>query len=193
MNLPGPAGLFVPGSESPSAAWPDDRLVNACLDGDERAWNVLVEKYKRLIYSIAFRYHTTAEDAADIFQSVCVELFSELARVREPAALRGWLITVTTHTALRWRRRHVRREEMERPGVDVAEAPAVDPTYDDEREALERAQDLRESIAQLPERCQAMIRMLFSTIRPGRTPRWPRASGWRSGRSASFGAAASRS
>jgi len=148
-------------SDAPSPAWEDDRLVAACVNGDQRAWDALIAKYKRLIYSVILRYHATPEDAADLFQAVCLELFNELERIREPGALRGWLITVTARASLRWRQRRDRREGIERADVDVSALGVEDDRIADGREAIERAQDLRESIARLPERCQAMIRMLF--------------------------------
>jgi RNA polymerase sigma factor (sigma-70 family) len=161
MSLGSGARMLVLADDVPSPSWSDDRLVRACLDGDERAWNALIDKYKRLIYSVALRYHATPEDAADIFQSVCLDLFSELSRVREAGALRGWLMSVTSHAALRWRRRTVRRERVERPDIDASVVGEIQASPDADREALERAQDLRERLAQLPERCQTMLRMLF--------------------------------
>lgn len=161
MRIGGSMAWAVPASEGPSPAWPDERLVSACLDGDDRAWNALIHKYKRLIYSIALRYHTSPEDAADIFQSVCLDLFSELSRVREAGALRGWLMTVTSHTALRWRRRALRRDLVERPDIDASIVGELNPSPDNDQAAVEQAQDLREAVARLPERCQAMLRMLF--------------------------------
>ncbi|HEY3381195.1 MAG TPA: sigma-70 family RNA polymerase sigma factor [Vicinamibacterales bacterium] len=157
------AGLRLPiaMNDEPTPAWADDALVRACLVGDERAWHALVDKYKRLIYSIALRYHATPDDAADIFQSVCLELYSELGRLRQAAALRGWLITVTMHAALRWRKQSVRREQVERSDVDVSMIGDPHVVTDDDRSALDRAQDLREAIASLPPRCQAMVHMLF--------------------------------
>ena len=56
--------------EAPHRSWPDDRLVAACQDGDGRAWEALIEKYKNLIYAIPFRYGAQPDDAADIFQAV---------------------------------------------------------------------------------------------------------------------------
>jgi RNA polymerase sigma factor (sigma-70 family) len=155
------AARTVISADAPSPTWADDRLVRACLDGDERAWNALIDKYKRLIYSVALRYHATPPDAADIFQSVCLDLFSELSRVREAGALRGWLITVTSHTALRWRRRSVRRDLVECPDVDAALVGETQASSEADRETFERAQELREAVGRLPERCQSMLRMLF--------------------------------
>jgi RNA polymerase sigma factor (sigma-70 family) len=82
---------------NPSLAWSDDDLIASCRDGDQRAWNVLVEKYKNLVYSVPVKYHLSPEDAADVFQAVWMELYSELFNLRQPGALRGWLVTVATH------------------------------------------------------------------------------------------------
>jgi RNA polymerase sigma factor (sigma-70 family) len=161
MSIARHASALLPVVETPSTAWPDDRLVRACLDGDQLAWNALIDKYKRLIYSIALRYHATPEDAADIFQAVCLDLYCELPRVRDAAALGGWLITVTTHAALRARRRQARRDEIERRDDVYPAIGAGDLLPHEEREALERAQAVREALSRLPERCQAMLRMLF--------------------------------
>ena len=48
----------------------DARLVEACLEGDQRAWDTLIGKYEKLIYAIPRKYHATPDDAADIFQAV---------------------------------------------------------------------------------------------------------------------------
>jgi len=45
----------------------------------------LIDKYRNLIYSIPIKYRASPEDAADIFQSVCLELFSHLSQLRKPA------------------------------------------------------------------------------------------------------------
>ncbi|HWC19393.1 MAG TPA: hypothetical protein VG498_20440, partial [Terriglobales bacterium] len=48
----------------------DSYLVAECLKGNEEAWLALVNKYKRLIYSVPIKYGASTEDAADILQSV---------------------------------------------------------------------------------------------------------------------------
>src|SRR4030081_1922717 len=64
----GAGGAGGPTSRDPDPGWSDERLVQACLAGDQRAWSALVDKYKHLIYAIAVRRGASAEDAADIFQ-----------------------------------------------------------------------------------------------------------------------------
>lgn len=140
-------------------SWSDGRLVQACLDGDEDAWAALIERYKHLIYSVPFKYRATHQDAADIFQAVCVELYTSLPRLKKVESLRSWLITVASHQCFQWKRRQ-RRADREDP-LDEAQAPAQGPTAPEVHEALEREQAVRDAVRQLPARCQEMVRLLF--------------------------------
>src|SRR5882724_3584921 len=99
INHPSDAAVF-----SSTAAIDDTELVRQCLAGKESAWASLIDKYKNLIYSIPVKYGFSPEDSADIFQSVCIELMAQLPKIREPKALAGWLIQVTSHQCFRRRR-----------------------------------------------------------------------------------------
>jgi RNA polymerase sigma factor (sigma-70 family) len=142
------------------AGWDDARLVRACLGGDQEAWAAIIQRYRRLIYSIPLRYGARPEDAADVFQTVCLELFAELPKLRRVDSLRAWLVTVTAHQAFHWKRRHGRRSAHEAGEID-ADTVAVAPIAPEELEAAEREQLLREALGQLPDRCHTLIRLLF--------------------------------
>jgi len=148
-----------PRLRGPDRAWSDARLIRSCLGGDERAWSALIEKYKNLIYSIPIKYGASPEDAADIFQAVCVELLSELPRLRKRASFRSWLITVTAHQAFQWKRKTRRRAEEELTPAEE-ERLETDPSPD-LVEQVQREQVMREAIAELPPRCREMITLLF--------------------------------
>lgn len=151
--------LSQPDSIAPSTAWNDRDLVRECLSGSQQAWAVIVEKYKGLVYSVPVRYRMAPHDAADIFQEVWLDLYSELSNLREPGALRGWLITVAWHKCYQWKLRQRRQEKSngEFEGEPVAESPS----YLDLKERLEQEQMLREAVKVLPERCRVMVEMLF--------------------------------
>jgi RNA polymerase sigma factor (sigma-70 family) len=138
----------------------DRRLVAACLRGHEQAWAALVFKYRRLIYSIPLKYGGTKEDAADIFQAVCIDLFNELPRLRNTESLRAWLITVTAHKAFHWKRQEQRRRRIEEDGIDpeTLESIATPPSL---AQRVEREQLVREALARLSARCRELIQMLF--------------------------------
>ena len=69
--------------------------VGVPVSGDEHAWSELIDRYSRLIFSIPLRQGLTREEAADMFQAVCLDLVAELPRLRDPQALPAWLIRTT--------------------------------------------------------------------------------------------------
>lgn len=142
-----------------AASWSDTRLVRECLDGNEQAWAALIERYKRLIYSIPMKYGGSPEDAADIFQAVCLEMFSELAKLRKTESLRSWLISVTVHKAYHWKKRQRGDVELDAMEQEQAASAAVAPPQ--LLEEVEQEQSLRDAVARLPARCAEMVRLLF--------------------------------
>jgi len=140
--------------------WTDARLVQGCLDGDEGAWAALIDRYKHLIYSVPFKYRATPDDAADIFQAVCIELFTTLPRLRKVESLRSWLLTVAAHQCFHWKRRQSMRAQREHE-LDDTLAPAEPPIQLETQAALERDQSVRDAVRLLPPRCQELVRLLF--------------------------------
>ncbi len=138
----------------------DVRLVRNCLKGSEEAWHALIEKYKNLIFSIPIKYGLSRDDAADIFQAVCLGLLSELPKLREPRALPKWLIQVTSHKCFHWKRQQVRlvssdSQETQLPEIEV---PAV---ADRVLREVEQDQILREALEGLAPRCRKLVQLLF--------------------------------
>lgn len=142
------------------AAWPDTRLVQGCLRGSEEAWSALVDKYKNLIFSIPIKYGFSADDATDIFQAVCLELLSELPKLRKPKALPKWIMQITAHKCFHWKQQQQRRVEASDPEdekLEQSEPPRAEAIL---REA-EEEQGLRQVISELPPRCRELVRLLF--------------------------------
>ncbi|HMH38770.1 MAG TPA: sigma-70 family RNA polymerase sigma factor [Streptosporangiaceae bacterium] len=76
-------------------------LVARAKDGDRQAWDALIERYAPLIWSICRRHRLGRADADDVGQSVWLRLVDQLDRVRDPAALPGWLATTARRECLR--------------------------------------------------------------------------------------------
>ena len=148
-------------------SWSNERLVSECRKGSQQAWSALIEKYKNLIFSIPLKFGLSREDAADIFQSVCLDLLSDLAELREPRALPKWLMQMSYYKCLNWKKQRLdlfddANEIEDRPETGTEELP------EEMLYQLQREQKLRDAIAALPPRCHQMIGMLFfeSPTRP---------------------------
>jgi RNA polymerase sigma factor (sigma-70 family) len=140
-------------------SWPDEKLVHECLKGAEDAWTALIQRYKNLIFSIPVKHGFSREDAADIFQSVCAELVSELPKLREPKALPAWLIRVTLHKCQKDDRQRKRFVQQDGEWPETGQDPMLRP--DGILRQLEQEQALRDSLRSLTPRCQQLITELF--------------------------------
>jgi RNA polymerase sigma factor (sigma-70 family) len=81
----------------------DAALLAACRAGDSEAWETLVRRYQRLIYSILVRAGLSHDDAAEVFQRVWAILFEQLDTFSEPERLRSWLVTTARSERRRWK------------------------------------------------------------------------------------------
>jgi RNA polymerase sigma factor (sigma-70 family) len=146
---------------SPTPTRKSDReLVRGCLKGRNEDWNELVDKYKNLIFSIPIRYGLSRDEAADIFQSVCLELIQDLPRLKDPKALPKWLMQVSSHKCFHWKRQSARMISHDDEETKLAEK-SVPPDAELSLREVQEEQMLREARANLPKRCQELIRMLF--------------------------------
>ena len=96
------ASILIPPQLTDSPADPTvSDLVARAKDGDRQAWDALIERYAPLIWSICRRHRLGRADADDVAQSVWLRLVDQLDRVRDPAALPGWLATTARRECLR--------------------------------------------------------------------------------------------
>ena len=70
-------------------------LVTRARKGDQQAWDVLIERYSPLIWSICRHYGLSRADAEDVGQRTWLQFVNYLGAIRDPAALPGWLATTT--------------------------------------------------------------------------------------------------
>jgi RNA polymerase sigma factor (sigma-70 family) len=138
----------------------DEWLVQGCLQGNPQAWEALIDKYKRLIYSIPIKYGASPEDAADVFQAVCIEVLNSLPQLKSAHSLRSWLITVTIRQSYRWKKKQANHIELDAMEPDVAESIASI-SHPDTFAQLEQEQIVRDVVSQLSPRHRELVRLLF--------------------------------
>ena len=135
-------------------------LVTRAKNGEQQAWDALVERYAPLIWSICRHYRLEASDAEDVGQVVWLKLVTHLDHLREAAALPGWLATTTRRECGRVINAADARRAGER--VLIAESIPDTETATVEQELLVAEQQavLRDALARLPPGCQQLLVLL---------------------------------
>ncbi len=144
----------------PFALLPDPELIEACLKGSGPAWEVLLVRYQRLIYSIPLRYGLPEHDANDVFQNVSLLLWENLGRVRDRARLGAWLVITTRREC--WRMMRQRRQNTAVLEGGVLDEFLPSGIYsEDEFLVLEQQSLVRAAIGYLGAPCQKLLTLLF--------------------------------
>jgi RNA polymerase sigma factor (sigma-70 family) len=135
-------------------------LVLRAREGDQRAWDAIVERYAPLVWSICRRYRLDGAEADDAGQAVWLQLVDQIGQIRDPAALPGWLAATTGRECGRIVRA-ARRTCPPGHGLDAGDIPDEQTaSADDELLRAERHVALREALADLPPPCQHLIALL---------------------------------
>jgi RNA polymerase sigma factor (sigma-70 family) len=162
-------GLTSRGSRAPARTSADPLrddpvvvdLVARARNGDKQAWDALVERYATLIWTICRRHRLGDADADDVGQSVWLQLVDHLHKIRDPAALPGWLATVTRRECLRVRSA-ARRSPAGGYEMDVEILPDEQVGMaEQELLAAERHAALCEALQELPLSGQQLILLLI--------------------------------
>jgi len=136
-------------------------LVTRASGGDQDAWYELVDRYAPLVYTICTRYRLSNHDIEDVGQNVWLLLVEQLGKLREPAALPGWLATTTARECLRVVTAASKAERLG-TGLDDSALFVDDAVIDEEILVAERNAALRAAFAELPPRCQRLLSMFLS-------------------------------
>lgn len=136
-------------------------LVSRAREGDQDAWNAIVERYLPLVCGLARRYRLSEADGDDVCQTVWLRLVEQLDALREPAALPGWIATTTRNECLRLIAARKRMTPVD-PVESATLAGVTDDIAGDDLVAAEARQALREGLAELPADRQRLLLILLA-------------------------------
>ena len=139
----------------PELADLDERaLVEACLRGQSAAFDVIVERHRRSVYLLCYRFVSNHEDASDLSQDVFLRAYRGLRSFRGQSSLATWLYRIGVNVCLnRVSARKLLSESIaDRQFVDETAESAPDRLLKDEQGARVRA-----AIAQLPRKQRATL------------------------------------
>lgn len=138
----------------------DASLFHTCRVGDAVAWEQLLDRYERLVYSIARNNGLSPEDAADITQITFGYLLQSLGQMTDEGNLRAWLATVAKRHSRRLLVRQLRYQSAE-VDEEIMAGFLPDRTNLNEIDRWELAEWLRHGLDRIDERCRQLLRALY--------------------------------
>ncbi len=142
----------------------DSELARRCENGDQAAWEHLVNQYQKRIWHVAFQFTGRADEAEELTQEIFVHLLKALKSFDSSGSLPAWIQRVARNFAIDHYRRRRRERSLVSEGETYDDAVRLTPDASgggDPHRALaekDRAQFLRASIDKLPpELAQAVL------------------------------------
>jgi RNA polymerase sigma-70 factor (ECF subfamily) len=131
----------------------DARLVARFHLGDDEAFDDLVERHRRRIYSLVCRLASPAE-ADDLAQEVFIAAYKALPSFRGDSAFSTWLYRIAVHVCSH----HLRKRRLDTSDLDEQQPDSYH-GHDPERSAIssELQQRVRDAIQQLPEKLRLVV------------------------------------
>jgi len=139
----------------PLAELDDAALVRVAARGSREAFDVIVERHRRPVYQVCYRFVNNHEDASDLAQDAFVRAWKGLKNFKGQSALSTWLYRIAVNVCLN-------RVSVKAPITEPIESTEhfEDVRIEGAQQAMlreERAAAVRTAIAALPEKQRATL------------------------------------
>ena len=91
----------------------DSQLVDRARSGDKRAFRILVERYQKRVYGIAYGVVRNEEDALDVTQEAFIKVHRNLARFQGTSSFYTWLYRIVVNLCIDLKRRKSRAMQVD--------------------------------------------------------------------------------
>ena len=142
----------------------DDRtLVDRCLAGESAGFDLLVERHRRQVYQVCYRFVGNHEDASDLTQEAFLRAYRSLHTFKGTSAFSTWLYRIAVNVSL-----NRVSGKAAAPAEPIDGREHQDTRIEHQDESLlrtERAAQVRAAIAGLPRKQRAtMILRLYHEL-----------------------------
>jgi RNA polymerase sigma factor (sigma-70 family) len=140
---------------------PDAELADLCAEGNQRAWEAFVRRYRRLIYAIPNRAGLDENEVEEVFHQTFARLAERITTIRERGRIRAWIVTTARRLTIDCIRGHRDSRETEVPEevwegfADSGESAL------ESLERLEKQHAVRQAMQGIGPRCRRLLSMLF--------------------------------
>jgi RNA polymerase sigma-70 factor (ECF subfamily) len=136
----------------------DNELVAAVLKGERAAFGTLVERYQKLVFSVAYRIVMNRTDAEDLVQTIFVRVYGGLKTFVPGTDFKSWLYTISFNTSLNAQKQAKRQQAVARKAA--AEAPQSDRAHPGAALMSSEAKEvIEEAIGMLPEEQRLVLHL----------------------------------
>jgi len=140
-------------------------LVRRAAEGDQQAWERLIEQYARLIWAMTRDFKLIESDAADVAQVTWLRLLERIDSLEHPARVGSWLAATARNECLRSLAAR-KRIVLVQDDAALDSAAVHQPEADERLLADERAQAVREALSHLPWQWQQLVELLMADPAP---------------------------
>ena len=139
----------------------DERLVHETMQGNPQAFEELVHRYQRQVFTIAYRMTNQREEAEDIAQEVFITVFQKLYQFDTSRRFAPWIQRITVNTCITRLRKKKKAVLVNfEDNISNRTDPFINIDYNDPAVVYDREElklDLKEALLQLPESYRAML------------------------------------
>ena len=141
----------------------DKKLIEQALQGNEKAFESLLKKYRNLVFSIMLKMVRNKQEAEDLTQEAFMKAFSSLSTFNDEFAFSTWLMKIASNNCIDFlRKRKLKTYSIHEPINYKDEKIEIDiPDHDAGPERIliqgERSRMIEEAINELPERYRYVV------------------------------------
>lgn len=144
----------------------DTALIEASRKGDSHAWQTLVERYQRLIYTIPRRAGLDESRASEIFQRVFAKLVANIHRIEQPDRIQAWLVTTAKRETFRMVDKEKRFASASQDISEQETLPDHAPLPDEVVVRLEEQHSIKLAVETVGDKCRRLLTLLFYQPEP---------------------------
>jgi RNA polymerase sigma-70 factor (ECF subfamily) len=129
----------------------DGHSIRLIAEGDEQAFEQLVQKYQQAVFNTIYRYIGNQDDVQDLAQEIFIKVWRNAGKFKGKSKFSTWLYRIVVNHCINYRRknklRHVSLDEMTEKGK-TPEALKVEPDW----EQMRKVELVRRAVDELPDR-----------------------------------------
>ena len=143
----------------------DVRLIHAILDGDDTAFDILVQKYQKRVHALAWRKIGNFHDAEEITQDTFLQVYKKLPTLKDPKQFAGWLYVIANRVCISWlRKKKPTMQSLENTSVEEIENASHTHYVSEQRETEvteHNAEVVKKLLQKLPESERTVMTLYY--------------------------------